>query len=453
MALVLALPYAVPPLGDWILGRDSSQSLFLTKPVENQRAFLPIALFTLAVPFLLWRALAPPARLIRSSLVWLAVLFVSFQVLSALAAPSPAASLRDLLLPLAGLGGFLLLLVAEPDRRLIEKLMLMALLAAVPAAVYAVAQSQGVEILPYHQISAETELVAEQTAAKQQVSSTFGHPNYMASYLAPLVFWALYFMLARGSRIRRAAGGLGFLVLIATLVVAGTRGAWLAVALAGVPFYLALTLAPAYRRQLLFAGGVAALTAAVLLVVPNPFFRVGFDVKERLFASKEITHRLYYWTAAARMLADRPLLGVGYGSYDPLFYDYAVAMQQSEEGPEFEFLLRDGARGIRPIFTHNDHLQIAAESGILTALVWIALWTVFLGQVLETIRDGRRRAPVALLAAAFLASAVAMGLEAGTGFPFHIPVSAYFFWLLLGSWAAWRGNGGGMCPGSPGSDS
>lgn len=439
MSVVLSLPYAVPPLGDWLLGRDPAQSLYLTKPVENQFAFLPIAVFGVAFVFLVWRAMAPSLRLPRNSLVWLAVLFVGCQFLSTFVAPSWGVSIRALLLPLAGLSAFLVVQAAEPDRRAVEKLMLMALVAAIPAGLYALAQSRGWEILPYYQVTAAGDLVAEDTAAKQQVSSTFGHPNYMASYMAPLVFWALYFILTPVSRIRRVVGLIGFFVLLAALLVAGTRGAWLAIMFAAVPFYVALALTPAYRRQLLFAGGMAAVLAGLMLVVPNPFLRAGFDVRERLMASKEITYRLYYWTAASRMLRDNPVLGIGYGSYDPLFFDYAVAMQRSQEGPEYEFLLRDGTRAIRPIFAHNDHLQIATEGGLVTGLAWIALWTAFICQTMEVIRRGRRNAPVALFGATFLAAGGAMAIDGLASFPFHLPVSGYYFWLLLGTWAAWHG--------------
>lgn len=438
LAVVLALPYALPPLGEWVTGSKPGLTVYLTKPVENQHFFLLLSVFPLAVLFFLWRSLAPPRRLPRASVAALALVFLGCQFLSVFQAPSPGASLRMFLLPAACAAGFLVLIGAETDRRSIEKLMFMALVAAIPAAAYAIAQSQGWEFLPYHRISAAEDLVAEDTAAKQRTSSTFGHPNYMASYLAPLVFWSLYFLLKGGARLRRAVGAVGFALLITAMVLAGTRGAWLAVAVSAVPFYLALAMAPAYRRQLLFAGGLAVVAAVLLLFIPNPLLRVQFDLKERLFASKEIVTRFYYWTVAGRMLQENPL-GVGYGAFDVLYFDYAAALQQSEQGREYEFLLRDNLRASRPVFVHNDHLQIVTEGGIVTGAAWIALWAAFLAQAGEVIRFGRRSAGVALLGATFLASAMTMAIDALTGFPFHIPVSSFYFWLLLAGWASWYG--------------
>ncbi len=448
MAVVLALPYSLPPLAETLLGRAPGEWIYLIKPVENQFFFLLAGIFTLAVPFFILRALAPPRRFPRNTIPFLAAAVVACQLVSIFGAPSFASSIRAWMLPLSGLTGMLILLSSEADRRSVEKLMLTAVLAGIPAAAYGIAQSQGWEFLPYQEITAAGNLLAEDTAAKQRVSSTFGHPNYLASYLAPLVFWALYFALAKGRVVRRLVGAVGFVLFVSAMILGGTRGALLAAGAAFFPFYLALALTPAYRRQILFAGGMAVAAAVALAVVPNPFVSIRFDVRERLFASKEITSRFYYWTVAAGMAKDRPLLGVGYGGYDPLYYEYAAQLQRTPEGPEYEFMLRDSSRMTRPGYVHNDHLQILAEGGVVTAAAWLALWTAFLCQTAEAIRRGRHRAEAALLCAAFLASGGAMAVDAVFSFPFHIPVSGFFFWLLLGSWAAWRGFGGATCTGS-----
>ena len=52
LAIVLAIPYCVPPLLDYVLQQDAAQSLYLLKPVDNQLYFLILALFLFCIPYM-----------------------------------------------------------------------------------------------------------------------------------------------------------------------------------------------------------------------------------------------------------------------------------------------------------------------------------------------------------------------------------------------------------------
>jgi O-antigen ligase len=438
LSIVLTLPYAVPALWDVVEMRlGFARDHYLLKPAENQLYYVQFAAVLVGVPYLLWSLWSPPRGLFRNSIVFLALAFVALQFASTVNAGSAGFTLRMLLFPAALLFLFLLIQSLDLSRDGIQKFFLVAVIGVIPAAVYTLAQSRGYEILPYSRFVSESTF--EEVSGKQLISSTFGHPNYMASYIAPLLFWALFFSLSRGWRLRKIAGAASAVLILAALIVGGTRGGWLGVVVGAVPFYVLLTFSPAYRRQLLFAGGLGVLLVIVALFLPLPFLKVRFDLAERLLASKEITERFYYWMIALEMFKEHWLLGVGYANYNVLFWDTVSLFQERESSEYFRFILTDNVRGVAPIYVHNDYLQIATETGALGILTWLALWSAFLVQAWEIARRLVRDQVGLLLAATFLASLTAFAVDSLFNFPVHIPVSGTLFWVTLGSWVVFRG--------------
>jgi O-antigen ligase len=433
LVIVLTLPYAVPALWDFVQIRlGMTRGIYLLKPVENQSFYLQFAVLALAVPYLVWRVFAPPARFAHNSIVYLALLFVALQFLSVTQARSPEFTLRKMMMPMACTLGFLLVLTLDLGRREIEKLFLVAVATTIPASLYAVAQSQGWEFLPYSKFISEA--TAEEVSGKQLISSTFGHPNYLASYITPLAFWAMYFIIPQGARLKRSFGVLALLCIVAALVVGGTRGAWLAFLCAAVPFYLLMTMSPPYRGPLLFAGVTILLVVVVLVFLPNPVVKIQFKLSERLLASKEISNRFYYWMIALEMFKAHPWLGVGYANFNVNFWDAVQVFQLAPDSDYYRFILTEGIRGVSPGYVHNDFLQIAAENGVFALLTWLGIWSVLICQAWETAWRARRSQRPLLLSATFLASCIAVAVDGMFNFPLHIPVSAFLFWVMLGTW-------------------
>ncbi len=436
-ALLVTLPLGVPALWDFVaLKLGLSRGVYLIRPSENQAVYAQMGMIVVGLANCAWRVVAPPARLARNSILLLVPLFAGMQFLSATSAQSPEFALKSLLVPASGMLGFAFLCTVQAGRRDIEKMFLLVVLVSLPLSLYAIAQSQGFEFLPYSRFV--TEGGGEEIGTKQKVSSLFGHPNYMASYLSPLVFWCMYFTLSRFGRPVRVTAGVAALSIVMALVVGGTRGGWVAVIAAGVPYYVLLTLLPRFRRQLLFAAGLALVVAVALLVIPNPLLRVQFDVSQRVFASTEISARFYYWMMALEMLRESPFLGIGYGHYNVLFWNTVSNFQQTPDSEFLRFILVDGIRGVLPGFVHNDFLQIATETGLLGLAVWLAIWTALVAQIWEAARNLGGAPRALLMAATFMAAFSAFAVDGVFNFPLHLPVSGFLFWILLGAWVAFR---------------
>lgn len=164
------------------------------------------------------------------------------------------------------------------------------------------------------------------------------------------------------------------------------------------------------------------LTALVLVVtvVAGPLQqRLGamFEQTAKGDLNEFLSGRLDGWRAAAAMIADAPLLGIGYGAYGAAFAPAKLALARS--GTPFL------GRSYFGMFAsaHNEPLQWVAECGALgaAALAW-ALF-VFIRAVAAT---GR-------LDALAPAGAVSLSILCLAYFPLHLALTAYP-WLI---WIAW----------------
>ncbi len=444
--IFVMLPFAVPALWDFVAIKFGLQRhIYLARSPENQSFFIQMAVCVSALSYCAWRIITPPGGLCRNSLTYLATGFFIVQIISAFKASSPSFALSELMMPGAGFVAFLLMTTMEFGRREIEKLYFCGVVGVLLLAAYAVAQSQGWEFLPYSRFVGEVS--TEELAEKQRVSSLFGHPNYMASYLAPMIFWCLFFALSRFPRWIRIVAAAAALAVILAMVLGGTRGGWVAVAGGFIPYYILIALLPKFRRLLLFAATVAVLVGLAVLLIPNPLITVQFDVGERIAGSSEISARFYYWMMALQMLKQNLLLGVGYGHFNVHFWQTVDAFQQGADSEFFRYILQEGIRGVLPGFVHNDWLQIATESGLLGFAFWAAIWAVLLSQMWEGGRMVHLAARPLLMSATFFASFITMGIDGVFNFPLHIPVSNYLFWSSLGAWVVFRAE---IAPGKTG---
>lgn len=168
--------------------------------------------------------------------------------------------------------------------------------------------------------------------------------------------------------------GLVSIVPFAAMVLTLTRGTYVA-AVGAVALYLALARP---RALLLF---VPALVAIFYLVPP--------DVRERAAsiadpAERTNRDRIAMARAGGRMIADRPLFGLGPELVKPYYTIY-----RDPDAPRW-----------RVPHLHNNVLQIAAASGVFAAATYLALLALFFLRTVRAIRADRKEV---VAAASFLA--------------------------------------------------
>lgn len=138
------------------------------------------------------------------------------------------------------------------------------------------------------------------------------------------------------------------------VALALTRSVWVSVAMAAV---VAVLLIPRLRRWIPAALGAGIITlVAVVALLPNVV--TGFF--ERINQFGPLYDRLGSNDAAIRMLADRPLTGIGWRRFYPYGSDW---VRQSDLYPMNKVVIE----------IHNVILSRAAELGIPAALVFVAI--------------------------------------------------------------------------------
>ena len=198
-------------------------------------------------------------------------------------------------------------------------------------------------------------------------TALLGNPNTVGVYLAPLALVAVVLaMVNRGVLRWLLAAGAAFIYLVAAINATATSLLALAAATA------TLVMVVLWRRSAALALGTAA---AILLMIgvamfTIPSMKLRYITATRIFSDSRaldqlLSHRLTAWRAATNMFLDRPLSGVGPGTYHYHYLSYRIA--ELDEHPHI--------RGLR-IWNfgeaHNDHLEILAETGLPGYILFVA---------------------------------------------------------------------------------
>jgi O-antigen ligase len=220
---------------------------------------------------------------------------------------------------------------------------------------------------------------------------TFEQPNPFGGYMgliAPLALALVLFWRSRAIPAWLTWLSLGSLGAIgAGIAMSGSRGAWL-----GATAALGTVAVVGGRR------GQAFLLIAVLLIalvgtlggtalIPDQVIEraTGFlplvsnlgtggkvtavEVTDANYANLE---RLAFWQAAAEMWSDHLWLGVGFGNYQAVYPQYSL--------PKWRMALGHA---------HNYYFNIAAETGLLGLLAYLALWSAVIYRLVGTVLTTR----------------------------------------------------------------
>jgi O-antigen ligase len=197
-------------------------------------------------------------------------------------------------------------------------------------------------------------------------------------------------------------------VLLAGLVLTGSRGAMIAGVLA-VALWLVLA-GPRFRRLLLLLPALAVVVA----LVPGTGSRVATltDLTDPSAAGTDLSlvNRLAAQKAGMRMFLEHPVLGVGAGNF-------------VQEAPEY--LRKTGNLEFTEILgPHNTYLEMAAEGGILTLVAWLLFYGAAMYVAARAYLNARAIEPPVGPRAELLAAGALVGLVAWAAASVFLHVSA-----------------------------
>lgn len=143
-------------------------------------------------------------------------------------------------------------------------------------------------------------------------------------------------------------------------------------------------------RTLILAGSAVVITAAATAAVAASTLVAALGEKQYI-AGSNVDSRMIRWQAAARMLAENPVLGVGPGGFREEYVAASGLAEIAEQTP----------------VTHNMYLEVAAELGGLGLLLFIAVIVTALVSTELALRGGADRTTVVAVQASLLAVIVA----------------------------------------------
>jgi O-antigen ligase/triacylglycerol esterase/lipase EstA (alpha/beta hydrolase family) len=270
-------------------------------------------------------------------------------------------------------------------------------------------------------------------AAMNHAPMVFNNKQLLAAVLAVLLPISAVFAWRGETKRERRLGACALLLMGCALLLTGNRTSWCA-SLAGLLFavlFLRKSVAPRtpdIRTRLgvsrCGAFGWLALTISVVCIFA--FFGAGTAVLNRVTsvgADGTIQWRLRVWSACTEMIAQRPVIGWGIGSFAFKAGDYSPDVPSAEQVEQRGVTLSSMA--------HNEYLQIAVEMGLVQLLLYLAILASFFQYGMKSVRqmpDGARK--WILLAA--LAAVAAQCVDTLGNPGWHFRDISLLLWLFLG---------------------
>jgi len=309
------------------------------------------------------------------------------------------------------------------DERNLKRLLYIAFAVGTLASLYALLQYGGIEpIWPMQLDPFGTRSV-----------STFGNPNFMASFLILILPVIAVLVVYEKAPIKKLFLGGLFGVNFFGLLVTRTRSAWLGlfVALIFVAFYLLVyqrSLISRNRKWLIFLVGILFL----MMFYP---VRVGGGKKVRMvkvalekvksvtdFKQMAYVQRFLIWQAGHSMFKESPILGHGWGNFEIIYPFHQGKFLKIKKYSPFRTHANNA---------HNEILEIVSGTGIVGLGICIWLFILFFKLGIDSYRKltGEYDKTVAL---GLLASILGMLIDNLLNVSLHFPMPALLFWIWMG---------------------
>ncbi|MCA0445323.1 MAG: O-antigen ligase family protein [Bacteroidetes bacterium] len=252
---------------------------------------------------------------------------------------------------------------------------------------------------------------------KTPMVGLIGSPNGFGILMAVgILSCSIKFKMANTIKIKLIMFVLG-LILIVALLLNGSRGAQLALAITGLFLFFYSGFFSKKQTLLFFIRSQKYLLFALILVVG--LFSIYLYNKNE--SSSE--GRLFIWEVSSKMVIDNPLNGVGYGNYQRDYLYYQASFFQDTLNSHFYIKATNLKQA------HNEYLQAFCETGIIGGLLFLLVWGVaFLGIHTE-LKDGFNEAKWKLFVLGFL---LLLGSHALLDTTFHVFPLLILPYLLMG---------------------
>ncbi|MFQ5561928.1 MAG: O-antigen ligase family protein [Nitrospinota bacterium] len=247
------------------------------------------------------------------------------------------------------------------------------------------------------------------------VSGFIDNPNLFAGYLVGVIPLSLAGVMAAGNKKKLFFRSTCFVVLVAALLLTNARTGLLSF-FGSMLFFCLMKFARSLKKAFVTGMLLLALLSCAFFVT-NKYY-MAQSRKDIGLTDTSVHVRLLHWKTAWLMITDSPdsfLFGKGAGSFKLHYLDYRIeALKGQKDRPRFE----------NSHHAHNEYIQLWAESGLVGLLLAASFLFIFFKKVFRTFQNLGRSTTDFTALTGYLASFLALLINALASFPFHIVPSA-----------------------------
>ena len=217
--------------------------------------------------------------------------------------------------------------------------------------------------------------VFNNTMSRGNISSLIGNVNFTTDLMGMLIPFTIFLAVVKRKlwkhdRLRKITFSVFFTLFLSVVMAGQTRGVYLALLGALILSIIGIALARLKGVQIMKASHLPTLmfiVAITLLLVigystDSPLTRGAFQITERIGNisgdKTSIDVRMLQWKAAIEQWNSKKLTGTGFGTYK--FYSTENMARVVSVEPKYMYV-----NGLLSIRTHDEFLQMLAETGIL----------------------------------------------------------------------------------------
>ncbi len=160
------------------------------------------------------------------------------------------------------------------------------------------------------------------------------------------------------------------ILLLVNLVLTDSRASWLAIGFVCLALFIFWV-----RSRWRGAGKYFIVTALILLGISGllvnylPSIKAPLTNPSTILTDGSLQQRLTFWRVSLVAISEQPWLGWGAGSFIDTEATHRSALSMLELKPLYDLVIT---------YAHNDYLQIAVETGLLSLAAFLWFWLVVL---------------------------------------------------------------------------
>ncbi|MEA2016064.1 MAG: O-antigen ligase family protein, partial [Actinomycetota bacterium] len=265
------------------------------------------------------------------------------------------------------------------------------------------------------------------------LTSTIGQKNWISNYLAMFFPVAFTYFLLEKTKKNKMVYFLLLSILYTTLMICQSRGIWISISLTIIlAFYIIIKfkLIKIFKenKKWLVLLLVTFLIITIIYSTDNPLNKSAITVPQRALSTFDeqdpsINTRLLIWKTALEMIKDRPIFGLGVGTFK---MNYLIYQADFLKNNPYYIQYSGKARE-----AHNEYLQMWAEIGIIGLGIFIGVILMFYSLMIDYLkRNDSDKEKI-----------IVFGLVLGINcflihclftFPLHVPALGVTFFTMVG---------------------